>query len=1126
MFLLQLLLNGIVPRFFITLFVLMLMSCGGGGSSSVNTAPVDNKGGISLPQGLKTALPNNGTLNAYIIVDGGERQLMTIEGDNAVISLTGVTEAQHDYIIEFEFVLDTNVQDPLLLARAEKRLLVGPGVNPLVVDDTDYITDFDLDNDSVSNLSELDSQTSPFAGFRTSLSGNTTEGGGTATYTLALTRQPTANVVISLNSSNANEGTLNRNVLTFTVDNWDQDQSITLTGIDDQIADGNAIFEVVLNSVISDDINYNGEVFASVAVTNNDDETVGYNVSPISGDTDENGGTATFTVRLNKQPTAGSRVRFNVTSSDPSEGIVNVTRLIFTDANWDIPQTVIVTGQDDNVDDDFHRYRIILAAAVSQDPAYNGLKPDDVFVTNLDNDDLPTVTFDVSPASIAEGGSSVITVSMNIASSQTVTVTLGYSGTATDTADYTVDTTAIVILAGSLSATRTLTAIQDNQVEPSETIDIIVSAVNQSAQLPPIALARQITIQGNDLTIGGEIFGLVTNDVVVLQNNGGDDLALNANGGFTFTTSLASGSTYSVTLLTPPANKNCVIQNASGTINSANVTNLIVNCFALDLMKAIPGSKRVTLDSLVVGADTYNIYYSTQKGFDIGNSEGSTLDVRVNPLVVTALNGTTLSNGTPYYFVLEMVFGSETVLLPEISSRPNELSFNGSVNAMVPDADGTLYLGGDFTSVGTYMGANIPLKATTGKLAWGDFPIVEGSVFTTIPDGSGGWYMGGDFIRVGGVARNGLVHVLSDKTVDPSFNPNVTGVVNAISLGGGLVYIGGDFTAVGVSSRNNLAAVDAGGLATVWNPNSNGVVNTLVINAGVIYTGGAFTTIGGVTRNRLAAINTAGSLITTWNPNADGIVKDLVVDATSTPSVIYFVGEFTNIGTTIRNRAASVDSGGTLTSCVYLGGLFTTVSSGSSRTNLAAFNSGNNAIVATWNPSANSMDGPVNTIAVNTNGVYIGGLFNVIGGLSRSNLVRVGLDGVIDDAFQDANAQVSSLSLDADRVYVGGPQLTSIGATTRNRLASINSDATLNTWNPNANGSVNALTLNGGVIYAGGAFTSIGTNTRNRLAAIDTAGVPTAWNPNANGLVNALAIDAATSTVYAGGVFTSLFCGF
>jgi hypothetical protein len=79
-------------------------------------------------------------------------------------------------------------------------------------------------------------------------------------------------------------------------------------------------------------------------------------------------------------------------------------------------------------------------------------------------------------------------------------------------------------------------------------------------------------------SIGGTVVGLAGSGRV-LQNNSGDSLAVSANGGFTFITSISSGSAYSVTVLTQPTNpsQNCVVSNGASTA-TANVTNVVVTC--------------------------------------------------------------------------------------------------------------------------------------------------------------------------------------------------------------------------------------------------------------------------------------------------------------------------------------------------------------------------------------------------------------------------------------------------------------------------------------------------------------------------------------------------------------------
>jgi hypothetical protein len=80
-------------------------------------------------------------------------------------------------------------------------------------------------------------------------------------------------------------------------------------------------------------------------------------------------------------------------------------------------------------------------------------------------------------------------------------------------------------------------------------------------------------------TVGGVVAGL-TGTGLVLQNNGGDDLTVSANGTFTFTTTVADNGAYSVTVKTQPIgpSQTCTASNNAGAIAGANITGVSVVC--------------------------------------------------------------------------------------------------------------------------------------------------------------------------------------------------------------------------------------------------------------------------------------------------------------------------------------------------------------------------------------------------------------------------------------------------------------------------------------------------------------------------------------------------------------------
>jgi hypothetical protein len=87
--------------------------------------------------------------------------------------------------------------------------------------------------------------------------------------------------------------------------------------------------------------------------------------------------------------------------------------------------------------------------------------------------------------------------------------------------------------------------------------------------------AVSVTCAANQYTVAGTVSGLVR--PVVLQNNLKDNLTVTADGAFVFAGTVAAGTIYSVTILTPPAGETCQVTNQFGTANG-NVTNVSIGC--------------------------------------------------------------------------------------------------------------------------------------------------------------------------------------------------------------------------------------------------------------------------------------------------------------------------------------------------------------------------------------------------------------------------------------------------------------------------------------------------------------------------------------------------------------------
>jgi len=141
-------------------------------------------------------------------------------------------------------------------------------------------------------------------------------------------------------------------------------------------------------------------------------------------------------------------VTLTLESDTPSEGSVSPSTLTFTTANWNLAQTVTVSGVDDALDDGDVAYSIVTAPATSADVIYNNVNAADVAVINTDNDatsDLAVTKTD-GVAAVTAGGSTTYTVVVSNAGPGAV---VGATVTDTAPANVTFGTWACVASAGS-----------------------------------------------------------------------------------------------------------------------------------------------------------------------------------------------------------------------------------------------------------------------------------------------------------------------------------------------------------------------------------------------------------------------------------------------------------------------------------------------------------------------------------------------------------------------------------------------------------------------------------------------------------------------------------------------------
>ena len=337
--------------------------------------------------------------------------------------------------------------------------------------------------DPVSNVVVQNTTTdNDSAGFTVTQSGGSTgvaETGSTDTFTVSLTAQPATDVVLSVTSGDTGEATVDKAQLTFTNGNWNNAQTVTVTGVNDDLDDGNISVTITLAVVDADSHDsYDNVANQTVAAVNTDNDTAGFTIAQSGGATTvtESGGTDDFTLVLNAQP--ASDVVLSVVSSDTGEVTTGSATVTFTNGNWDTPQSVTLTGVNDDVDDGNVNSTITIAVVdASSSNEFDNVADQSFTVANTDDDDA---AFTVTPSATTVTEGATVTVSVRLETAPTTNVMIDIS--TSDASELSLSTVTVTFTAGNWSTTQqiTLTAVDDTDTDGTTNVNV-TTAVNDPA---------------------------------------------------------------------------------------------------------------------------------------------------------------------------------------------------------------------------------------------------------------------------------------------------------------------------------------------------------------------------------------------------------------------------------------------------------------------------------------------------------------------------------------------------------------------------------------------------------------------------------------------------------------------
>lgn len=278
-----------------------------------------------------------------------------------------------------------------------------------------------------------------------------------------------------------------------------------------------------------------------------------------------------------------------------------------------------------------------------------------------------------------------------------------------------------------------------------------------------------------------------------------------------------------------------------------------------------------------------------------------------------------------------------------------------------------------------------------------------GTVYAVVEQPDGRAIIAGSFNSFDSTPYNRIVRVLANGYQDPTFlappNSGANDVINALALQpDGKLVIGGNFTAFNGANRHHIARLNSdGSVDTTFNPGTgaNGQVLSVALQSnGQIVIAGSFSSANGNTEASIARLNADGSLDASFNPGTgpNGVVNAVVVDANGR---VIIGGDFDTV--------AGHQSGGVARLNV----------NGSVDTNFLAG-------IGTYNPDSGSTD-PVYALAIQGNGVLVGGRFSYMELARYNGIVQLDANGLVDTTFNPGssanNGTFNPLTGMADAIY-------------------------------------------------------------------------------------------------------------
>jgi YVTN family beta-propeller protein len=398
-------------------------------------------------------------------------------------------------------------------------------------------------------------------------------------------------------------------------------------------------------------------------------------------------------------------------------------------------------------------------------------------------------------------------------------------------------------------------------------------------KLGGLALAAGLGIAachvGGGYTVGGTVTGL-RGTGLVLQLNGGSNLGFSSGGTFNFSSGIDQGGAYSVTVQTQPAGQTCSVHNGSGTIGTADISNVVVTCSLPGSFAYVANESSNTISAYAIDASTGALtpiagspFADTGTGpvavtvdpngayLYVANNASNTVSVYsidASTGALTAVGEPTGSGNGPFALLVD----PSNQFLFVINKTDNSVSvFSTSSGGALTSISGSPFsVGSEPTSLATDPGGNFLYVTDYSQNAVAVFSIEPG---------------GGALAAIGGspfAAGSGALSVAVDPTGTLAYVANETG--HSVSL----YSVNADTGALGALSGSPLAlgsqaesvAIDPAGKFLLVSTSANELSSLAITPASGELT--AVSTVGTGTFPLNVVINPQGTFAFVANENS------------------------------------------------------------------------------------------------------------------------------------------------------------------------------------------------------------------------------------------------------------------